>query len=226
MQVFKVKYGNFPGDMPNAVQLWGKADGDANLATNCASPATDFDVNKPTCNGNGNGAINRAGESTLCESYRAWEHLAAAEMIDGVYTGVSGLALCALNSTPIVNSPESKLASSSFSVTSYGEFAGNSSAVFFDGNYDNVILFGATRANDFAINPAITPINAAEMDQKSDDGTPATGLIRAFGVGSIVDTSPTPSCVNGVGGYNESYRDTDKNLACALIFMNGFASRP
>lgn len=210
IQQFKMKYGSLPGDMPTAVNIWGAAAGCPNAAS----------VGNATCNGNGNGTINGSAvnEVQLCEHYRVWQQLVASGLIDGAYTGNSGLANCAPNSVPIVNSPESKLASSSFSVTSYGDLINNGSAAFFDGNYDNVLLFGATRANDFAVNPALTATEAAEMDQKSDDGNPTIGFIR----GARSTSGVNPNCVKASGVYNEIFRDP----ACGLMFMYGFATRP
>lgn len=90
---FKLKYGSIPGDMPNATELWGRADGVAGTGQ-CASPDSTISVGKATCNGDGDGTLNwyssagAMGSLPSHESFRAWQHLAAAGMIVGQYDGV------------------------------------------------------------------------------------------------------------------------------------------
>ena len=214
---FKAKYQSLPGDMVNAVEIWGKADGDANLATNCAAPNTDASAGKPTCNGDGDLMI-EGGNG--CEDYRAWQQLAAGEFIGGQFTGVSGLALCAPNSIAEVNSPKSGIHDTTYAITTFnsaalGEVVGD--AVLYDGNYKNALIFGATRANNYPINPALKPTAAREIDQKVDDGLPALGTLRSVKPASAA----TPDCTTAGAMYKESFRDP----ACALIFTEGYLGK-
>lgn len=211
---FKAKYQALPGDMTNAVEIWGKADGDTNLGTNCAAPDTNASAGKPTCNGDGDFMI----EGGIgCEDYRAWQQLAAGEFIGGQFTGISGLPACAANSIPEVNSPKSTMDNTTFTITSlspatFGDIAAD--GVFYDGNYRNILIFGATKANDYAINPAMKPTTARELDQKVDDGFPALGSVRAVKPASVA----TPNCTTVGGMYKESF----KNVACSLLFTSEY----
>jgi prepilin-type N-terminal cleavage/methylation domain-containing protein len=211
---FKAKYQALPGDMINAVEIWGKADGDANLGTNCVDPNTNASTGKPTCNGDGDLMVEGG---TGCEDYRAWQQLAAGEFIDGQFTGVSGLALCAANSLPEVNSPKSKMNNTTFALSTFNSASNGvvvGDAVLYDGNYKNALVFGLIRPNNYPINAALTPIAAREVDQKVDDGFPALGAIRSVKPASTA----TPDCTTAGAAYKESFRDP----ACALIFTNEY----
>ena len=94
VQLFQDKYGYLPGDMPNATQFWGRADGGADVTQNCANPDTDINPNDPmaTCNGNGDNqlAIGTDNVNRNTEAYRLWQHLSNAGMFPGKYTGIGG----------------------------------------------------------------------------------------------------------------------------------------
>lgn len=213
LQQFRLKYGALPGDMPNATEVWGRIGGGT---AQCASPETDISTGQPTCNGNGNGFIEQAN----CEYYRAWQQLAAAGFIQGKFTGVSGLGACAPKSVPGTNVPIGSVKNSGFSVGSFGEFstpAGAASTVFFDGNYNNILIFGGLKTNDYNIAPLLKTEAARETDEKADDKNAATGTIRATRPTSV----DTPNCATAAGAYNEIFR----NEACVLIFTSDYLNK-
>ena len=77
---FKDRYKLLPGDLTNATILWGAAH---------ATPATCYDTNSAgsisTCNGDGDSTID-----TYNETFRFWQQLSNAMMIEGYFTGTKG----------------------------------------------------------------------------------------------------------------------------------------
>jgi prepilin-type N-terminal cleavage/methylation domain-containing protein len=84
-QIFREKYQAFPGDMTNATAFWGTA---AACPGTYLQPSTDA----TTCNGNGDGGV-RGDTTGSNESFRFWQQLANAGLIEGQYSGVTGSAL-------------------------------------------------------------------------------------------------------------------------------------
>jgi len=226
-QNFQKKYAAMPGDIPNATSFWGRADlgvsgNMTSLVTqNCSEPATTQSNGDKTCNGNGDGIVGGAGD-LLGEQYRAWQHLSAGDYLTATFTGTKERAdgpgaTAVSNTAPGENVPAGKLTNSGYSLRSEGEFTGNANATYFDGNYNNAMFFGAPKVGDDTVNPSLKTQEAREIDEKTDDMSPATGAIRSIknGAGS------TPSCVATDGKYNEMNRD----LSCALIFMNTYQKK-
>lgn len=87
---FIQKYGYPPGDMPNATAMWGNATGGA-VGANCSNAGLSTPgTGTATCNGDGSGQISRfvSNQSSIGETWRAWQHLANAGIIKGKYSGV------------------------------------------------------------------------------------------------------------------------------------------
>jgi prepilin-type N-terminal cleavage/methylation domain-containing protein len=217
---FKQKYQQLPGDMSYASDVWGGL-------SSCPSGES---TGKPTCNGNGNGIINSpeinpssgVNDQVFCEHYRVWQHLSAAELIPGKYTGISELADCAPNSLPEKNSPSGSPKNTAFSITSYGyidaEAAAKHNADFFEGDYNNVMMLGGVLKDNFAVAPTLTTTEAYEIDKKTDDESPATGKVRA-----PPESSTKIPDLNCVGGNNYNIKADGKE--CSLLFLNDFSQR-
>lgn len=198
MEQFRQKYQYIPGDFPTATYVWGYASGSG---ANCTHPDTDASTGDATCNGDGDGRITLNN----CEVYRAWQQLAAAKLVDGRFSGVSGLAGgCSPNSVPGTNVPAGVLKATGYSWVSLGDLA--SDPKFFDGNYDNTLMFGVARNSHYTVFGAIKPVEANELDEKIDDGVAATGYLRAM----------KGACVSG-----SNYMLTSSDKVCTLLFMPG-----
>ena len=78
---FRDKYFAIPGDMRNAIDFWGAQDGADGVGLDCFN---DPSSTQATCNGDGDGDIQLY---PMTETYRAWQHLANAGLIEGTYTG-------------------------------------------------------------------------------------------------------------------------------------------
>jgi prepilin-type N-terminal cleavage/methylation domain-containing protein len=164
---FRDKYFALPGDMTNATAFWGVAAGDGNAATNpCLSAGTD---DGRTCNGNGDGRISDLTASPVIgESFRMWQHLSNASLVEGRYRGAIGADL-----SRVMPSSKAKTGSAWFS--SYpGPVAGNTST------------FAATASQLFQLYGSglsgvefLRPEEAWNLDTKMDDGRPNLGSIRS-----------------------------------------------
>jgi type II secretory pathway pseudopilin PulG len=128
MRQFQEKYAYLPGDFPTATEIWGRADGGLPLTANC-SPINVASVGDATCNGDGNGIIENNNGAGAGESLRFWQHLSAAKLIAGAYSGVA-VAGNIHASQAGVNVPASALANGAFSIYSWGPLVG---ASFFSG---------------------------------------------------------------------------------------------
>lgn len=168
---FRDKYFMLPGDITNATSFWtaGTCPGTS------ASPAT----GPATCNGDGNGQIQRTptgGASN--EVYRFWQHLANAGLVEGTFSGVA-------NSTTY-NDPESRVGwnvpASKWSKAGWTPlFVGAqdiTNTVWFEGAYGHIFYFGASNAGDYTGEPVLKPEEAWNVDTKLDDGKPGTGVVR------------------------------------------------
>ncbi len=177
VKAFTVKYGSLPGDLPNATQIWGRADGGADLSVNCASTGNDIDATNPkaTCNGNGDGRINDGFGATDREFFRFWQHLSNAELLPEQYSGVSGPAG---TKDPITG--ENVMAGPMDSTGWWTEFYQddgmiNISSDLFHGYYGNFLSIRLLNNN--ARRAFLTPQEAYQVDLKVDDGKPGRGLI-------------------------------------------------
>lgn len=177
VKTFREKYFGLPGDIPNATEFWG-------AATNCpgthAQPSTD----KRTCNGNKDGIINVLSANSN-ETYRFWQHLSNARLIEGTYSGVTGSALNQQISVIGTNVPPSKYPLGGWSVYPFAplvEFGDPStgSALLFDGVYNNTIAIGGQTITSISDDRIIKPEDAWNIDKKMDDGKPGTGFLRTY----------------------------------------------
>jgi len=215
---FREKYSALPGDMPNATQFWGPADGvimDVGVVDDCANLTTAA-VGNETCNGNGNGFI--AEQSVqYYEAYRGWQQLANAGMIKGKYTGVSGTNRAEWFNRPGVNSPAIALDKrGSWSFRSFSEdYAGDTD--WFAVPAGNYLMAGASVTNpvvNMHSGDALFSAGEARMiDGKFDDGIAGSGNIMTFKGGGTLNSG----CTNG-NAVTDKYRPDRKGLLCTLIF--------
>lgn len=140
-----------------------------------------------TDNGNGDGQV--SGETT--EEPHYWQHLFLAELMQQSYTGDSA-------GTPTqqigVNMPDSALDQGGFRVVFNSDVHGLSS---------NFVTLAAQSSATALTSPAISPIDAAAIDEKIDDRFSDSGNVRATGA----------NCLSGT-----SYDLTEDAIACVMYF--------
>lgn len=224
-QTFRDKYFALPGDMSNAITFWGADPGGCpgNNAT-ATTPRT------TTCNGNGDGMISRWQTATNGNEYfRYWQHLSAAGLIEGSFTGVPDSAVStdptASFSPP--NVPTSKLGNA-FWVTFFVGTEPYTSTNRFDGSYGNAI-FITSRQYPFNSDAGciLKPEEAWNIDTKMDDGKPGTGSVvtpkvtlqaRGDGLGCSDTAYTTTSSISSISQYQLS----NSLRICSLIFKTGY----
>ncbi len=216
VRTFQDKYMALPGDMRNAVRFWTAQTGATTDGVNAACAAlTTAATGQATCNGDGNGQISTTGAALPHEIFRAWQHLANAGLVEGNYSGISGGGVSGYHAVINTNCPASKLSPGGFS---FGFYHGiiSANADRFDGDYGNVMYFGAQQT-DYTLYGGI--IKAEEMwnlDTKLDDGKPATGKIVSY------KNTVRPNCATS----NASTADYDVGNstanACTVIIKTGF----
>ncbi len=207
-QAFRDKYFQLPGDFNNAQAFWGVAN--ATPATCVTTASTD----SKTCNGDSDGQLIPSAGSN--DSYRFWQHLANAGLIEGSYTGVQDGTTN--YSSTINNSPRSKVNGGLWFVWNWGTVSGNPN--HFDGVYNNFFELGAATANADPNTALFKPEELWNIDTKLDDGRPATGKVVARGQTADGFTKCTDATVGST--LTANYLLSNSSLACIAIFRNLF----
>lgn len=197
---FRDKYMAFPGDMTNATAFWGTA---AACPGDFTTPAT----GTATCNGDGNRQI--GSPSNYAETWRAWQHLANAGLIEGSYSGVQGSAGDATFGLAGTNIPRSKTEQQQgYAFIFYNQ----GGAQHFPGPYNNTLFWGSGNSMDEGT--VLLPEDAWNIDEKMDDGMPGQGKVRSF-----LNTY-RPNCANSDVASTAIYQVTLKVRGCNLNFLS------
>lgn len=169
---FKSMYDALPGDYTRATEQWGVLAGSGSDAACQNAEAHDT---KATCNGNGDGFLGEGGSGlSEAERFRAWQHLANAELVAGPFTGRTDGAAGSYHVTPGKNAPSAKISATTYILYSIGECS--PCGQFFDVSPGLYLSFrGMVPPNA----PMLTPGETEMIDRKFDDGLPAFGNIIA-----------------------------------------------
>ncbi len=156
---FQSIYGAVPGDMATANLVWPGA----------------------ASNGDGNGIIRAATLANTAEIFYAFAHLANASLINGSYTGATVGGVGTFDARIGTNVPNGKVIGITYIFDHPDATDGNVSgdAFYFDGLYGNVLRVAGHAASAAGL-PAtafLTPKEAYQIDNKFDDGVPATGWV-------------------------------------------------
>lgn len=169
---FRSKYNAIPGDMPNATDYFGaKAD---------CTDRTEF---TRTCNGNGDGRVDIivSSATTGNDAFLFFQHLGNANLISGQFTGVEG-SIGEFDVDIGTNTPPSKVGTNFAWSARYGDPTVVPGTVDqFDKVWRNSLIIGVAdnASNGFNRQPITTPSETYNIDQKIDDGKPATGKFNA-----------------------------------------------
>lgn len=211
---FKQAYQSLPGDYADATTQWGT---DSN---GCPSGGGATG----TCNGDGNGKIGgncasgTYATSASNESFRAWQHLAAAKLYANTLGGVTsgGAAISAIGT----NIPAASLEGAGFMLMWLDDpslCSNIGGQLTSSGAYGNALVLAGkvsvvtTPSTSVTITPILTTEQAATIDSKMDDGVPATGVVRSFGSGTSGCTTTTDNTA--------AYALTTAGRKCATIFL-------
>ena len=189
MVTFKNKYFALPGDMTNATDFWG-------TATSCPTG-----TGTGTCNGDGDGRILFTSWTTSNESYRAWQQMSLAGLVNGQYSGQPASATTADVFDPGKNFPKSRMR---------GVFVIMYNTAPFTGQQPKNVL------RNYGASPyvgALGPSDMFEIDNKADDGKPGKGAI-------FTDFSFFPNCVTTNNTQTAEYKITDPTFQECLLMMD------
>lgn len=203
INAFRDKYRGTPGDFDKAGRFWGYAN--TGGGDNCSDPAADTGTGTDTCDGNGNGRLEQN-----YETFRFWQHLANAGLVQGEYTGVAGSGGTA-HSLSGENVPTSKFSNASWGVTNFEDYPGFG-GFYFDYNYGTGLHIGSEWFVGWNTGPVFTPEEAWSLDTKIDDGKPTGGLVIA---------SQTVNCTDATGPTDVSgteYMLSETGINCSLFF--------
>lgn len=213
INTFKQRYMAIPGDFDKAGDFWGYAN-TAGAGGSCAAPASNTGTGTQTCDGTGNGTLDQ-----VYETYRFWQHLANAGLIQGEYMGVTGSGSVS-ESLIGENIPASKFSSGGWGARYFAVYAGLD-GFYFAYDYGHMLQIGAEWAGTVAHAPIFTPEEAWNIDTKMDDGAPQKGKILANPGGPNCTTTGNESGDNGdisASGYNLS----ETSMQCLLNFVKVF----
>ncbi len=206
---FKDKYFALPGDMPNAVRLWGAQAGattDGADAT-CAALTTAA-TGTATCNGNGDGQV----LDCSYEVFRFWQHLANAGLVEGNYSGVRGASVC--NHVIGTNAPRSKMNNGGWSFSYLGTIAGDAGTYALD--YGSLFWFGVATPDRTQGN-ILKPEEAWNIDTKLDDGKPGTGKVIMRSEASVWGAANQCTTSASNTDYAGNYNLTSSAITCSLL---------
>lgn len=216
VHAFRDKYRALPGDMPNAVRFWGAQAGTTadGVDATCAALSQDADAaatGTETCNGDGN---NQVYGVSWHETWRAWQHLANAGLIDGQYTGVTADDSYVTIGEAGVNMPASRMEGAGF-VINYLAPRPLPDGGYFSSRYGNILRFGGGESVDQ--DPGfITAQDALNVDLKMDDGRPGTGSVLAY------RNLYRPNCTSTDDADTAEYLVQQNLKQCNLFFITGF----
>lgn len=203
---FKDKFSAVPGDMNDATNKWGAAGGSGSDTTCQNTPSS----TEATCNGNGD-FIMGTSVVAMDETYRAWQHMKNAELLEGKFLGSTHGATLGKLLGDIL--PKSKMAN-----------------VGYQFRTENKATLGWTNAPEgttalLAIRAA-APISGPPMqlgahstssqmlfkiDEKLDDSRPGTGKLFGVFTGSV-------NCFTSSDAALAAYNAANEKIGCMFHY--------
>ena len=200
---FQDKFHGLPGDIKNATTMWG-------VAAAGAACLTTAGTGTQTCDGNGDGMVIPSTNSN--ESYRFWQHLANAGLIEGSYDGIQH-GTTSYSSTA-ANSPAGRITNTLWFAWNWGVSGGGAGDIYAL-QYDNFLEYGTMLTNGDPTGVALKPEEAWNIDIKLDDGMPATGSVIARNYGTCTNSA-------SVSDTSGTYTMSNSAIACSLVFRQAF----
>ena len=193
---FRDTFSSLPGDMPAAQTRL------QNCATNCTATGNlgDQIIGSQTT------GMTASQSAVTTEPTKFWLHLAKANMISGVTEAAM------TNGTPAWGETHPSASIGGGFLAAYGTGA-NTPAIWGTtqpiGNQFVLIQQVTAVPNATAGVQVLSPLRAAQIDRKMDDGLSTSGSLKAYGVPA--------SCHQG-GPAGTSYAETNPNKDCGLSF--------
>lgn len=193
---FVEQYDGWPGDITNATDYWGTDPSGCPTNTNLVP-------RKETCNGDGGGTL-----SANAETFRAWQQLANARLIDGSYPGVTGTS-SSIQCIAGVNCPATRVPETTILFDYLGSIAASNTGLF-EGKYGNFLWFGVQSTSQ-PDSTALYPKEAYNLDLKIDDGMPGLGRFR--------QRESATTCVTSTARDSAEYNLRNTVKGCAGLYL-------
>lgn len=218
---FKVKYDCLPGDCDHATDYFsGVTDGDGDARLNSAWWAG-INVGPTNCS---------IGMVSASETFQFYYHLQQASLIRGTYTGTQGSGGLR-HYIPGTNSMAAKFNPNiGYTVAMYpGDDAeacsgGSDFIPPISPNYNfNIIMFGEVQSSTCCETyyTGFTPATAFGLDQKMDDGLPASGKLIVY-IPQAQQSMSGKVCVTDFDVSEARYALTVNDTSCGLTMEAGF----
>lgn len=196
---FRDKYFEYPGDFSKATQFWSKE-----TVSGCVNASSAPVVATGTCDGNGDGIIQRTSPATS-EHFYVWEHLAKAGLVEGGYEYINTTPLSEAQSIGVFL-PALGVENASAHIGYYGP---GQITVNVHGSTGHYLQFGGAATSTSGLMQGIMdPSEAWNIDTKIDDGQPGTGIFAARYNGSdaaVVAVRCVSSFSSATATYNFQY---------------------
>ncbi len=205
VNTFRDKYGYIPGDInQNRALEYGFYD-----RTGAAASG----------NGDGNGLLQACAQTTAagllhgCETAIFWRDLNDANMVEGYFQQDSTSTTTVSNEDLILWFPEAALGRGNFWTVFSAEGK----------NWYQLTGITSTASGAYTLTLALTPVEAFNIDRKTDDNRPLTGGTRALDDTAALNVASTPAapaagiCVsNADNSYNQTTEAYANTPACQL----------
>jgi hypothetical protein len=200
---FRNIYKELPGDFSIANDYF---------STSCSSAAF--------CNGDGNGQVTFSATTNDDESYRAWLHLSAADIIEQSFDGQHDSSVGA---NPGTNLPESSITNAAFVFTHSSPYKTLSGSTYTSQTtlFNSLNLATPNDNTTTAIKAALSPEDAKILDKKIDDAVANTGILMGVTPNTTTDASlacSNNSAIVGTAETSKGYLLTNKLAACMILY--------
>lgn len=199
---------------------------------------------KATCGGNGNGFLGSSqsgssfatplmmhgGSNEFRESTRAWQHLANSGFVPGTFSGVSSIWIKSPDTQWVTwvsdaQAPRTSVHPKAGFTYSFShpidsmnrDPGGTAHSGAYPGQYGHLISYRGPGGSSNAQIASLSALDAADIDNKIDDGLPGTGSLRA----PTPHFSLTPNCASSADPAAAHYKTAHEGLSCILIFVIG-----
>lgn len=214
IMTFRDKYMALPGDMNNATKFWGTDPDGCPTHSNWQTGKT------ATCDGNGSGGLD-----TKPEQFRFWQHLAAAGLIEGNYSGVTGPtnsgSCTSIDYVLGVNAPSLRMNQVGMGAQTLTSYTPGQIVYMFAGNYGNVFNIGKQITGCNPVGGVFKPEEAWNIDTKLDDGKPGMGAlltrVSCSGDGCLPNCN-TATTSAGSAASNAEYLLGGTTAACSFYY--------
>lgn len=191
LNTFRLQYNGLPGDITNAYAYWPSAGCNDTVGT------------LTSCNGDGDGIINRTGGDQRMEPLRAWQHLD----LSNIYpTGLSGEAESSPYYVAKINVPPAPINSGVYYLMHHGQNLGQ------QGHAITLAGLSTLEAWWFA---AATLSETTAIDRKVDDGLAGIGKVSGVDGGNVSANACSAPWNASSGTYASLQGDT---VVCRIFF--------